>query len=48
MRLGFELWRLWNGFPPAMRDGPAEVGTSGEKTKAKPKSASSKAKKGEE
>ncbi|MBC8068151.1 MAG: HlyD family efflux transporter periplasmic adaptor subunit [Deltaproteobacteria bacterium] len=24
VRLGFELWRQWNGFPPAMRDAPPQ------------------------
>jgi hypothetical protein len=28
VRLGFELWRQWNGFPPAIREEPVPVGAA--------------------
>ncbi len=40
VRLGFEVWRQWNGFPPAMREVP--VGAAASKGAGKPGATASK------
>lgn len=42
VRLGFELWRQWNGFPQAIREMPTLGGAGSNKTKPKAKEASAK------
>lgn len=36
VRLGFELWRQWNGLPPAIREAPGHQDVQPKRSKAKP------------